>query len=139
ALGIGEGFTHTEIYLDYAGRLIVGEIAARPGGGGIQRSLYHAYGIDVPALLAQVATGQPIKVDRQSRPGVVGWIGPYAPDGVITTIAGPEHIARQPGVIEATVVAKAGGQGGMTGTGLWAGAAGYAFLRGSTVEHVLQL
>jgi biotin carboxylase len=139
ALGISDGFTHTEIYHDYAGRLLLGEIAARPGGGGIQRSLFHAYGLDVPALLAQVAVGQPIKADPRPRPGVYGWVGPYVPDGTITTIAGPEHIERQPGVIEATVAAKIGGQGGMTGTGLWAGAAGYAFLRGSTVDQVLQL
>jgi biotin carboxylase len=139
ALGVRDGFTHTEVYLDYAGRHLVGELAARPGGGGIQRSLHHAYGIDVPALLAQVAVGQTIKADPKPRPGVVGWVGPYVPDGTITTVAGPEHITRQPGVIEATVVAKAGGQGGLTGTGLWGGAAGYAFLRGSTVDQVLQM
>ncbi|MCP2323617.1 biotin carboxylase [Hamadaea flava] len=138
-LGIRDGFTHTEIYLDYAGRHIVGEVAARPGGGGIQRSLHHAYGLDIATLLAHSAAGQPIKADLRPRPGVYGWVGPYVPDGTITTIGAPEAIERQPGVIEATVKAKTGGVGGMTGTGLWAGAAGYAFLRGSTVEHVLQL
>lgn len=139
ALGIGHGFTHTELYLDYADRLVVGEVANRPGGGGIQRTLHHAYGLDIPALLAQAAVGQNVKARLRARPGAYGWIGPYVPEGIITGIAGPEQITAQPGVLEATVVAKAGGQGGLTGTGLWAGAAGYAFLRGSSVEHVIGL
>ncbi|MEV0269848.1 hypothetical protein AB0H43_13805 [Hamadaea sp. NPDC050747] len=139
ALRIRDGFTHTELFHDYAGRLLVGEVAARPGGGGIQRTLHHAYGLDIPTLLMQSAIGQPIKADPRPRPGVYGWVGPYVPDGTITTIGAPEAIERQPGVIEATVAAKTGGKGGMTGTGLWAGAAGYAYLHGSTVDHVLQL
>jgi biotin carboxylase len=139
ALAVTDGFTHTEILADGAGRLYVGEVAARPGGGGIQRLLHHAYGLDVPTLLARHAAGDPLSVDLAPQSGAFGWIGPYAPDGRIREIATPAAILRHPGVLEATVVAKPGDRGGMTGSALWAGAVGHAFLTADTVDDVLAL
>jgi len=138
-LSVTSGFTHTEILQDRFGRPYVGEVAARPGGGGIQRTLFHAYGIDVPALLAADAAGQDLAVDVEPRPGAYGWIGPYAPDGRIREIAHPSAILRHPGVLEATVVAKPGDPGGMTGSTLWAGAVGHAYLTADTIDGVLAL
>ncbi|WP_027345798.1 ATP-grasp domain-containing protein [Hamadaea tsunoensis] len=135
ALAVRDGFTHTEILVDRQGRLYVGEVAARPGGGGIQRLLHHAYGLDVPSLLAQHSAGEPLTVDVEPRPGVFGWIGPYAPDGRIREIATVSRIMRQPGVLEATVVAKPGDSGGMAGSTLWAGAVGTAIVHAGSIEQ----
>lgn len=46
ALGLKEGVTHLEV-LDDGNSLRVGEIAVRPGGLGIDRSWYHAFGVDL--------------------------------------------------------------------------------------------
>jgi hypothetical protein len=139
ALGVVDGFTHTEVLADRHGRLYVGEVAARPGGGGIQRLLHHAYGLDVPTLLAQHAAGEPLAVDIAPRPGAYGWIGPTAPEGRIRQIATPAAIMRHPDVLEATVVVKPGDPGGMAASTLWGGAVGHAFLHGENLQRVITL
>jgi len=138
-LGIRDGFTHAEVYFDSAGRFILGEIAARPGGGGIQPTLKHALGIDVPAILGQFGAGQTVDVEPRPQPGTYGWVGPHVPPGQIVQIANRDAILRQPGVIDATVHARVGSEGGLTGSGLWGGLAGYAFLRGDEPEQVIAL
>jgi len=132
ALNIHDGWTHAEIYQDTAGRWLFGEIAGRPGGGGIQPTLRHAYGIDVPAMLGKYAGGDPVDVTVQARDGVYGWGGPYVPPGRVTQIANRQALLGYPGVIDATVVSTVGSQGGLTGSGLWGGLAGYTFLRGDS-------
>ncbi|WP_027343891.1 ATP-grasp domain-containing protein [Hamadaea tsunoensis] len=132
ALGIVDGWTHAEVYRDTAGRWWFGEIAARPGGGGIQPTLLHAYGIDVPAMIGRYAAGQPTVVSIDRRPGVFGWGGPFVPPGRVTQIARRESLLRYPGVLDATVVSSVGSEGGLTGSSLWGGLGGYTFLHGDT-------
>lgn len=139
ALGIHDGFTHAEIYLDTEGRWLLGEIAARPGGGGIQHALLHAYHVNVPEMLGQFGAGEPVRVEPRPEPGVWGWAGPYVPPGRVVHIASRDEVLRQPGVVDASVVTQVGGEGGLTGSGQWGGLAGYAWLHGDTPQEVLAL
>ncbi|MEV0270626.1 ATP-grasp domain-containing protein [Hamadaea sp. NPDC050747] len=139
ALGIREGFTHAEIYLDTEGRWLLGEIAARPGGGGIQHALLHAYHVNVPEMLGQFGAGEPVRVEPRPEPGAWGWAGPYVPPGRVVHIASRDEVLAQPGVVDASVVTQVGGEGGLTGSGQWGGLAGYAWLHGDTPQEVLAL
>ena len=139
ALGIRDGFTHAEIYLDTEGRWLLGEIAARPGGGGIQHALKHAYHVDVLEMLGRFGAGEPVEIEPRPEPGAWGWAGPYVPPGRVVHIASRDEVLRQPGVVDASVVTKVGGEGGLTGSGQWGGLAGYAWLHGDTPQHVLSM
>lgn len=139
ALGIGTGFTHAEVYRSKSGRWLLGEIAARPGGGGIQPAIKHAFGVDVMRLQGQVARGADVHIEPEHREGVVGWAGPAVPPGRIVEIAALDKIRGGRGVIDATVAVKVGQLGGRTGSGLWGGLAGYVFLRGESVAEVMAM
>ncbi|MEU8007235.1 ATP-grasp domain-containing protein [Catellatospora sp. NPDC049111] len=128
ALGMNTGFTHAEVFHSGDGRWLLGEIAARVGGGGIQQTIGHAHGIDVPALMATVAAGQPATATPANRPGVYGWAGTAVPNGTVRSCADVDSIRRHPAVIDATVAVRPGMRGGATSTGLWAGLAGVAYL-----------
>ncbi|MEU7823093.1 ATP-grasp domain-containing protein [Catellatospora sp. NPDC049133] len=138
-LGLHDGFSHAEVYRSTDGRWLLGEIAARPGGGGIQPTLGHAYGLDVPAMLAQHAVGDLVTANPRPAAGVFGWAGTAVPPGRITQVVQREALLRHRGVIDATVVAAVGGTGGPTGTGLWGGLAGYVFLHADATGDVLAL
>ncbi|GAA1370374.1 hypothetical protein [Catellatospora chokoriensis] len=137
ALRASTCFTHTEIYLARDGQWLVGEVAARPGGGGIQTTLAHAYGIDVASLLADLAQGTPTRPQITRADGVYGWAGPYVPPGTVTRIATRDQIMALPGVIDARVVTRVGDAGGPTGSGQWGGLAGYVWMRGDDTRKVL--
>lgn len=139
ALGIRDGFTHAEVYLDSAGRWLLGEIAARPGGGGIQHALKHAYHLDVPEMLGRFGAAEPVEVEARPEPGVWGWAGPFVPPGRVVHIADREAVLRQPGVVDASVVTRVGEAGGLTGSGQWGGLAGYVWLHGESTKEVLSM
>jgi hypothetical protein len=69
----------------------------------------------------------------------VGWAGPAVPPGRITHIATLEHVLAHPNVIDATVAVQVGQMGGRTGSGLWGGLAGYAYLRADSPFEVLHI
>ncbi|MEV0453681.1 ATP-grasp domain-containing protein [Catellatospora methionotrophica] len=129
ALGMRSGFTHAEVFHSGDGRWLLGEIAARVGGGGIQQTIAHAHGIDVPALMATVAAGQPATATPANRTGVYGWAGTAVPEGIVASCADVDTVRRHPAVIDATVAVQPGMRGGATSTGLWAGLAGIAYFR----------
>ena len=139
ALGMRTGFTHTEVMRTVDDRWYVGEIAARPGGGGIQRAIEFAYGIDVPTIHAQIACGAKPLVQPTRRPGYVGWCGPTVPPGRVVQVASRDQLLPHPGVLDATVAVAPGQVGGRTGSGLWGGVAGYTWLHGDTPQQVLAM
>ncbi|MDI1461045.1 ATP-grasp domain-containing protein [Catellatospora sp. KI3] len=128
ALGMRTGFTHAEIFHAGDGRWLLGEIAARVGGGGIQQTIAHAHGIDVPTLMSAVAAGRSVIAAPMDRPGVYGWAGTAVLEGTVESCADVDTIRRHPAVIDATVAVRLGMRGGATSTGLWAGLAGIAYL-----------
>lgn len=133
-----DGFVHAEVFYAEDGRWLLGEIAARIGGGGIQPTIGLGYGIDVPGLVAAKAAGERVVVTPQRRPGTYGWAGTVVPPGRITSIASRQQIldSGHPAVVDATVAAQVGMEGGPTSTGLWAGLAGYVYLHGERPADV---
>ena len=139
ALRMRSGFTHAEIIRTTDDRWYVGEIAARPGGGGIQRAIEMAYGIDVPTIHAQIACGAMPLLQPVRRHGFIGWCGPTVPPGRVVQVASREQLLAHPGVLDATVAVAPGQIGGRTGSGLWGGVAGYTWLHGNTPQQVLSM
>jgi hypothetical protein len=134
-----DGFTHAEVIRTVEDRWYVGEIAARPGGGGIQQAIGFAYGIDVPTIHAHLACGQPPPVRLVRRPGFVGWCGPAVPPGRVVHVAPRQQLLAHSGVLDATVAIRQGQMGGRTGSGLWGGLAGYTWLHGHSPQDVLSM
>jgi len=139
ALRMRTGFTHAEVIRTTDDRWWVGEIAARPGGGGIQRAIEMAYGIDVPTIHAQLACGILPSLRPVRRHGYVGWCGPTVPAGRVVQVASRDRLLAHPGVLDATVAIAPGQMGGRTGSGLWGGVAGYTWLHGDTAQQVLAM
>jgi hypothetical protein len=139
ALEMRTGFTHAEVMRTTDDRWYVGEIAARPGGGGIQQAIGFAYGIDVPTIHAQLACGQQPQIRAMRRPGYVGWCGPAVPPGRVIQVASRDQLLAHPGVLDATVAVTHGQLGGRTGSGLRGGLAGYTWLHGDTPAQVLAM
>jgi hypothetical protein len=56
------GVTHLEVFLDRSGDAVMCEIAGRPGGGGIIRSLRHSHGVYLPfaSVLPQIGLQVPV-------------------------------------------------------------------------------
>jgi hypothetical protein len=71
-LGLTDGVTHLEVFGTGEG-LRVGEVAIRPGGLGISRMWWHAFGIDLWEEFVRVGLGEPPSEPAPGRrPTVVG-------------------------------------------------------------------
>nr|WP_240979800.1 ATP-grasp domain-containing protein [Streptomyces sp. HNM0574] len=94
ALGLTDGVTHLEVFGTEQG-LLVGEIAVRPGGLGIPRMWWHAFGIDLWEEFVRTGLGEPPSEPAPgSRPGLVGRTQLPALPGI------RESAAAVPGVLE---------------------------------------
>lgn len=94
ALGLEDGVTHLEVFRTTDGP-VVGEVAIRPGGCGISRLVWHAFGFDPWEELVRVSLGEaPTQPGREPLPHVVGRTRLPAVDGLL------EQVAAFPGVIE---------------------------------------
>lgn len=93
ALGLTDGVTHLEVFGTDAGP-VLGEVAIRPGGLGVSRSWWHAYGIDLWDEFVSAALGDPAQPPHALRPGTVGRTQLPALDDIA------RRAAEIPGVIE---------------------------------------
>lgn len=64
ALGLGSGVTHLEVFHTPEGRLVFCEIAARPGGGGIDRMVLRRYGVNLREAAIRIEADLPPAVAR---------------------------------------------------------------------------
>jgi len=99
ALGSGTGVAHCEI-LETDEGLVVGEVAHRPGGGGIWRLYARQHGLDVPAALAALAVGQRPHMPVRSGAPVLSNLVLNPPPGIVRSIASAEELAALPMVQE---------------------------------------
>ncbi|WP_370366342.1 acetyl-CoA carboxylase biotin carboxylase subunit family protein [Catenulispora sp. GP43] len=70
------GVTHLEVFLDRDGDAVLCEIAGRPGGGGIIRSLRHSHGVYLPfaSILPQIGLEVPeCRPVQPAERGATGW------------------------------------------------------------------
>jgi biotin carboxylase len=98
ALGIEDGPTYTQVMLSPRGPL-VGELAARVGGGHDAELVRAATGVDLNALTIAAALGEPVSVpDGRSGPGAACVRFLVAPPGTLLGVGGIEEAAALPGV-----------------------------------------
>ena len=72
ALALPAGVTHLEVFRTQTGP-VIGEVAVRPGGMGISRMWWHAFGVDLWEEFVRVSTGErPSRPNRAPHPGTVG-------------------------------------------------------------------
>ncbi|MDI5963974.1 hypothetical protein POF50_012045 [Streptomyces sp. SL13] len=102
ALGQTDGFTHGEFFGTPDG-LMVGEVAARPGGAGLPRALFHQYGIDVRAWAVDLALDRPLRPVGGARADVISWLTLPARPGRIHHVSSAKDLRELPGVIEAVM------------------------------------
>ncbi|WP_051828136.1 ATP-grasp domain-containing protein [Streptomyces bicolor] len=94
ALGLPAGVTHLEVFRTAAGP-VIGEVAIRPGGMGISRMWWHAFGVDLWEEFVRVSTGErPSRPAGPPRSGIVGRTRLPALPGL------RESVAALPGVLE---------------------------------------
>jgi hypothetical protein len=80
ALGLVHGVTHLEVFERPDGEIVFCEVAARPGGGGVDRVVLRAYGVDLvlAAVLAECGLpNQQLAKAAWRDAGVWGLIGMY--------------------------------------------------------------
>ena len=73
ATGIRDGITHFECFETDQG-LVAGEVACRPGGGGVKDSVRNATGVDIWDELVRAEAQLPTDVNRNGVTGVHGWM-----------------------------------------------------------------
>lgn len=78
ALGLRDGVTHLEVFHTPDDELVFCEVAARPGGGGIDRIIEHTYGVNILEASLRLQAGldigrEPAVGGRHDAWGVVGF------------------------------------------------------------------
>jgi hypothetical protein len=97
AFGLRDGVTHLEV-LKVGGSYLVGEVAHRPGGGGIPDLLRHQFGLDIYRAFVELSIGEPF---RRIPPPASDYLVQYMlprPPGVIRSISSADELLRLPGV-----------------------------------------
>lgn len=108
ALRMRSGVTHLEVFKTASG-FLVGEIACRPGGGGIVKSVALQYGVDLWRAFVETSLGLPPTIDLDVRDDTVINVMLPARPGRILQLSAAEHFAAAlPGVLDTTMVLKPG-------------------------------
>ncbi|MEU9119090.1 hypothetical protein AB0C96_04400 [Streptomyces sp. NPDC048506] len=100
AVGLGTGVTHFEALRTSDG-LFAGELAARPGGGGIRRMLELRDGFDSMAAHLDVCLGREHSWAPADAAGEVLQVMLPAARGTVRSISTAEELLKVPGVVEA--------------------------------------
>ncbi|MCL6450558.1 MAG: ATP-grasp domain-containing protein [Acetobacteraceae bacterium] len=100
ALGLEAAVTHLEVFKT-AGGLLVGEVAVRPGGGGIQDALRLKYGDDLQEAFVRAAQGLEPRLRLAPIKDAVGALGLPSKNGRVRYITPAEELERLPGVARA--------------------------------------
>ena len=107
ALGLTSAVTHFEAFRTRDG-LVAGEVAARPGGGGIPDAIRLKYGVDIAEAFVRAAQGLPPRLDMRRIPDAVGVLGLPSRNGLVRYITPAAELERLPGVAAAHLAHEAG-------------------------------
>lgn len=101
-LGLRDGLTHMEFFLEPSGRLVFGEIAHRMGGTYVRECLQRLFNEDPYDLLARMAAGKelPTLVPRRDLAVAVVLAAPPRA-GMVLSVSTGEEARTWPGVLEA--------------------------------------
>ncbi|MGW5401755.1 ATP-grasp domain-containing protein [Streptomyces sp. NPDC003952] len=133
ALGLTDGVTHLEVFKTPHGHL-VGEVACRPGGGGIADQVLHQYGVDLWSTFLSTSLGEPVYVDTLPRTDhMIQYMLPR-PVGTVTAITPAEELLAAPGAVYAKVGTAVGDRlDGPVDSSVYAGV---VLLRAATEDQV---
>ncbi|MEV4344504.1 hypothetical protein AB0J83_08505 [Actinoplanes sp. NPDC049596] len=107
AMNLESGVTHLEVYKQ-GDTWVVGEVACRPGGGGIARAVELQYGIDIWQAYFDISMGRRAVLDVQEIDGIVSNCDLPLRPGLVTEISDVNDVLRVSGVVEAKVNYKVG-------------------------------
>ncbi|MFD0278259.1 hypothetical protein ACFVHB_30735 [Kitasatospora sp. NPDC127111] len=99
ALGLRDGVTHLEVLRTTDSRFLVGEIACRPGGGGVPHVLARKYGIDTRGLFLTSALGRPLDHEVRTADGVHYWCVLPVRHGTVAEVSTADDFRDLPGVL----------------------------------------
>lgn len=94
ALGLRDGVTHLEVFHTPADDLVFCEIAARPGGGAIDRVIRLAHGVDIFEVAVRMQCGLPVDLPPQGRrTAAYGFVGFYPAEGALRCVDRRDFVA----------------------------------------------
>ncbi|MEY9846406.1 hypothetical protein ABH940_003493 [Streptacidiphilus sp. BW17] len=73
ALGIRDGVTHLEVFQTIEDELVFCEIAARPGGGGIEKMNQYAHGIHLIETAIRIEAGLDVDIEESAAASAAVW------------------------------------------------------------------
>ncbi|MFD8236330.1 ATP-grasp domain-containing protein [Streptomyces sp. NPDC059696] len=133
AMGLSDSVTHLEVFRTPDG-LVVGEIACRPGGGGIPQTLRRAYGFDVwEHFLATELNTRPAWTPEPAD-GIFGFLMFPVRPGVVRRVPDSDVFADFPQVERVDITARPGDR--ISGMLYSTSRAGTALFRVESVEDV---
>ena len=107
AFGLQSGVTHME-FLKTRDGLLAGEIACRPGGGGIPDAIWLQYGVDIWRAFRDTSLGLEPEVQLTEREGLlVGYLLPIKP-GRIVRLSAAADLAAAPSVVRVDMYKQVG-------------------------------
>ncbi|GFH35759.1 ATP-grasp domain-containing protein [Streptomyces pacificus] len=98
ALGLTDGVTHLELFKTGSG-FVVGEIACRPGGGGITAAVQRHHGVDLWDVFWEVSLGRTPDIAPRSPEGILATVMLPTRPGRITGLSTEAELAACPGVV----------------------------------------
>ncbi|MFP3119766.1 ATP-grasp domain-containing protein [Streptomyces sp. Iso 434] len=98
ALGLTNGVTHLELFKTGSG-FVVGEIACRPGGGGIAEAVERHHGVDLWDAFWEASLGRAPEIAPRSPKGILATVMLPTRPGVITKLSTEAELATCPGVV----------------------------------------
>jgi biotin carboxylase len=107
AFGLRSGVTHMEL-LRSSTDLLVGEIACRPGGGGMCDGIQLQYGVDIWQALRETSLGLPPTVRMTERAGLVLTYQLPVKSGRIVALSAASEFEDIPGVLRVDMWDKVG-------------------------------
>jgi len=107
ALSISTGAIHVEMFRTTSG-WIVGEAAARPGGGGIRPLYAKQHGADIERAVAKLSIGERPHLAPNPRYPVLTNLVIAAPPGIVASVATAQELCAVPGVVDAQVHLRVG-------------------------------
>jgi hypothetical protein len=107
ALGLLDSVTHLEVFRTSRG-LVVGEIACRPGGGGVPRALVRAYDFDTWHHFSCTELNKTVQWTPREPDGTYVWVNLPVRLGVVKSVPSPDVFADLPDVEEVEFTVKPG-------------------------------
>ncbi len=107
-LGMQSGVTHLEVFQTGHG-LVVGEVACRPGGGGVPAVILAKHGWDLWRGFVATSLGEEMEIPQAGgSEAVIGWLGLPARNGLLVELSPAGELEAVPGVYRVEMIHRVG-------------------------------